>query len=73
VISFDIKGADVKKLEKFLNDEWNIAVRAGDLTAQPLMKVLGVKKLIRASFCYYNTFDEIDKLADAINEFLENN
>ena len=73
VISFDIKGADVKKLEKFLNDEYGMAVRAGDLSAQPLMKVLGVKKLIRVSFCYYNTFKEVDVLTDAVKEFIEDN
>lgn len=46
LISFDIKGKDMKKLEKYLNDEWSIAVRAGDLSAQPLMDVLGVKELL---------------------------
>jgi cysteine desulfurase/selenocysteine lyase len=44
--------------------------KSGELTAQPLMKVLGVKKLLRASFCYYNTFKEIDIFINAVKEFM---
>jgi cysteine desulfurase/selenocysteine lyase len=35
VLSFKMKNKDVKKLEKFLNDAYNITTRAGALTAQP--------------------------------------
>jgi cysteine desulfurase / selenocysteine lyase len=73
LVSFDIEGLDVKDLERFLNDEYNLDVRAGDLTAQPLMKILGVKGLLRASFCYYNTSGEIDILAGAVEEFIKRN
>jgi cysteine desulfurase/selenocysteine lyase len=69
VLSFELEGKDVKKLEKFLDEEYNIATRAGDLSAQPLMKILGVKGLLRISFCYYNTRQEIDILAEAIEAF----
>jgi len=71
VISFDIKGKKVKKLEKFLSDEYNISIRTGDLTAQPLMEVLGVKELARISFCYYNTEGEIDYFISALKKFLK--
>ena len=71
LISFTIKGRDVKKLEAYLNDSWSIAVRAGDLTAQPLMKVLGVKQLLRVSFSFYNTYEEIDVLVKAIQAFTD--
>jgi cysteine desulfurase / selenocysteine lyase len=70
VISFRIKGQDVKKLEKYLSEEHNIFTRAGDLTAQPLMKILGVKELLRVSFCYYNTFREIDTLVRVIRNYI---
>lgn len=73
VISFDIPGMDIKALEQFLNDAYNLDVRAGDLTAQPLMKVLGVKSLLRASLCYYNTAAEIDIFAGAVEEFIKGN
>jgi cysteine desulfurase/selenocysteine lyase len=73
VISFDLEGLDVKKLEKFLNDEYNIAVRAGQLSAQPLIKHLGLKALLRVAFSYFNTREEIDLLTEAIQAFIRQN
>ena len=70
LISFKLEGLDVKELEKYLNDNWSIAVKAGQLTAQPLLNVLGVQSLIRASFCYYNTVDEIDTFVEAVKAFI---
>ncbi|MDB5251585.1 MAG: cysteine desulfurase [Flaviaesturariibacter sp.] len=70
VLSFEVDGMDVKKLEGFLSDEYNIAVKAGDLSAQPLLKILGVKALIRASFAYYNTEEEVDIFTGAVEEFI---
>jgi len=72
VISFEIEGMDVKELEKYLNDEYNIAVRAGQLSAQPLIKHLGLEALLRVSFCYFNTNEEIDLLIEAIKKFINN-
>jgi cysteine desulfurase/selenocysteine lyase len=71
VISFVVDGMDVKELESFLNDEYNIAVKAGDLTAQPLMSHLGVEKLLRVAFCYFNTREEIDIFIDAVKHFIQ--
>ncbi|MFL5810892.1 MAG: aminotransferase class V-fold PLP-dependent enzyme [Flavisolibacter sp.] len=73
VLSFHLGKKDVKKLEKYLNEEHNIFVRAGDLSAQPLMKILGVKGLLRVSFCYYNTRGEIDAFVAAVRSFIKNN
>jgi len=73
VLSISLDGLDVKKLEKFLNDEYNIEARAGTLTAQPLMKILGKEGLLRASFCYYNTAEEIDTYIGAVEEFISKN
>jgi cysteine desulfurase/selenocysteine lyase len=70
VISFVLEGMDVKKLEQYLNDEYNIAVKAGDLTAQPLMKHLGVEGLLRVALCYYNTREEIDVFIEAVRHFI---
>lgn len=70
VLSFIIEGVDIKKLEKYLSDEHNIDVRGGELSAQPLMKTLGVNGLLRASFCYYNTREEIDRFINAVNEYM---
>ncbi|WP_317195526.1 aminotransferase class V-fold PLP-dependent enzyme [Rufibacter psychrotolerans] len=71
VVSFTIDGVDVKELEKYLNSEWGIAVKAGLLASQPLMKHLKVEQAIRASFCYYNTKEEIDTLTQAIETFIQ--
>jgi cysteine desulfurase/selenocysteine lyase len=49
-------------------DQYGIAIRAGHHCAQPLMRRLGCVATARASFYIYNTFEEIDALADAIGE-----
>ncbi|WP_255478786.1 aminotransferase class V-fold PLP-dependent enzyme [Rufibacter sp. XAAS-G3-1] len=71
VVSFTIDGVDVKDLEKYLNNEWGIAVKAGNLASQPLMKHLNVDKALRASYCYYNTKEEIDTMNQAIEAYLQ--
>jgi len=48
-------------------DERNVCVRAGHHCAKPLMKRLGVNATTRASIYLYNTTDDIDALADALD------
>jgi cysteine desulfurase/selenocysteine lyase len=49
--------------------DWNgVAVRAGHHCAQPLMRKLGVAATVRASLSFYNTFEEIDRLVEALAE-----
>lgn len=47
-------------------DHYGIAVRTGNHCTQPLMARLGIQGTIRASFSFYNTTEEIDKLAEAL-------
>jgi cysteine desulfurase/selenocysteine lyase len=47
-------------------DMQGIAVRAGHLCAQPLIQNLGESAVIRASFYFYNTREDCEKLVDAI-------
>lgn len=47
-------------------DKMGIAVRTGHHCAQPLMEFLGVTGTIRTSFAFYNTFEEIDRLHEAV-------
>lgn len=47
-------------------DQFGIAVRTGTHCTQPLMDSLGIPGTIRASFAFYNTREEIDKLMEAI-------
>ena len=46
-------------------DKLGVAVRTGHHCAMPLMEFLGIPGTIRASFAFYNTRDEIDRLAEA--------
>lgn len=49
-------------------DQEGVAVRAGHLCAQPLMKLLGVPALVRASFGVYNTLEDVDALVMALHK-----
>jgi cysteine desulfurase/selenocysteine lyase len=65
VVSFLIK--DIHPYDAgTIIDRFGIAVRTGNHCAQPLMNLLGIQGTIRASFAFYNTKEEIDKLAEAI-------
>lgn len=50
-----------------LLDKLGIAVRTGTHCAQPALNLLGITGTVRASFAMYNTFEEIDALADALH------
>lgn len=52
-------------------DHFGIAVRTGSHCTQPLMDSLGITGTIRASFAFYNTKEEIDKLMEAITKVEE--
>ncbi len=47
-------------------DKLGIAVRTGTHCAMPLMESFGIEGTIRASLCFYNTFEEIDRLVDGL-------
>jgi cysteine desulfurase / selenocysteine lyase len=49
-------------------DHQGIAVRAGHHCAMPLMERLGLMATVRASFAFYNTLAEIDKLVAGLWE-----
>jgi cysteine desulfurase/selenocysteine lyase len=76
VISFNIvneKGevaVHPHDLASILDGE-GIAIRSGQLCAEPLMKVLGITASARVSFYFYNTKEEVDKLPSAIEKAKE--
>jgi cysteine desulfurase/selenocysteine lyase len=70
VLSFEIKGVHPHDVGTILNAE-GIAIRTGHHCAQPVMKRLNVPATARASFAFYNTKDEIDKLVDGIRKVQE--
>jgi cysteine desulfurase/selenocysteine lyase len=49
-------------------DRSGIAVRAGTHCAMPLLSRFGVTSTCRASFALYNTREEIDRLAEALEK-----
>ena len=52
-------------------DRAGIAVRAGHHCAQPLMHRFNVAGTVRASFGLYNTLDEVDALAEGLEQVRE--
>ena len=65
VISFNLK--DIHPYDAgTIIDKFGIAVRTGNHCAQPLMELLGLTGTIRASFAFYNTKQEVDRLVEAI-------
>lgn len=65
VISFALAGVHPHDVAQFC-DQTGIAIRAGHLCAQPLMRRLGVPALSRASFYLYNDTDDVDRLVEAL-------
>ncbi len=67
VISFNIKGLHPYDVGSIL-DKLGIAVRTGHHCAQPIMDFYKIPGTIRASFCFYNTLDEVDRLVEGIEK-----
>jgi cysteine desulfurase/selenocysteine lyase len=65
VFSFKLKGVHPHDVATVVDAE-GVAVRAGHHCCQPLMRRLGVPATTRASCYIYNTTEEIDRLADAL-------
>ena len=70
VISFVVEGVHAHDVGTVLDQE-GIAIRTGHHCAQPLMERFGVPATARASFAFYNTKEEVDALAEAINRVKE--
>jgi cysteine desulfurase/selenocysteine lyase len=64
--SFAFRGIHPHDISQVL-DQRNVCVRAGHHCAKPLMKLLGANATARASFYLYNTTDEADAWADALD------
>ncbi len=70
VLSFTIENVHPHDIGTIL-DQQGIAIRAGHHCAQPVMQFFDVPATARASFAFYNTREEVDKLADAVNKVIE--
>lgn len=67
IVSFNMAGAHPHDVSTVIDRE-GVAVRAGTHCAQPLLTRFGVTATCRASFGMYNTRDEVDRLADALQK-----
>ena len=61
VFTFEIAGLSAQQVQRSLDDR-QVAIRAGDLSALPLLKRLGVETAARASCYLYTTEADIDRL-----------
>ena len=67
IVSFNMAGAHPHDISTII-DRSGVAVRAGTHCAQPLLARYGVTATCRASFGLYNTLDEVDHLAEALQK-----
>ncbi len=67
VMSFLIDGAHPADVGVLL-DKQGVAVRTGNHCAQPIMDQFAIPGTVRASFSFYNTFAEVDRLFAAIEK-----
>lgn len=49
-------------------DKMGIAVRSGQMCAEPLMDRFGVTGMVRASFAQYNTLQEAEYFIDSLEK-----
>lgn len=65
IVTFNIKDVFAQDTSVYLNT-YGIAIRAGNHCAKILKDDLGIKNTCRISFYIYNTFEEVDKLVEAL-------
>lgn len=70
VISFNVEGVHPYDIGVIL-DKMGIAVRTGHHCTQPLMDYYEIPGTIRASFSFYNTFEEIDLFIAALKKAID--
>ncbi|MCE8013740.1 cysteine desulfurase [Halomonas desiderata] len=69
VLSFVVDGAHSQDIA-LLIDQLGVAIRTGNHCAQPLLAHFGVTATCRASFAAYNTLEEVDAFADALERVI---
>lgn len=67
VLSFLVDGVHAHDVVT-LADQAGVALRGGHHCNQPLMRKLGIESTSRASFYFYNTVEEIDRLVEVVRE-----
>ena len=70
IITFTIDGVHPHDISEILASD-GVAIRAGHHCAEPLHIHLGINATVRASFAFYNTCEEADKLINSIKTIRE--
>ena len=70
VISFNINGVHPHDVASILDSE-GVCVRSGNHCAQPLLRYMGLDSTCRASFYFYNTKEDVDRLIKALQKTYE--
>ena len=65
-VAFNVKGVFAQDTAIYL-DKYNICVRSGDHCDKKLSDEIGIKNVVRISLYLYNTFEECDRLIEALN------
>ncbi|RAU20533.1 aminotransferase class V [Paramagnetospirillum kuznetsovii] len=68
VLSFVIDECRTEDIGKALDRE-GIAVRSGHHCAQPILRRFGLEATVRPSLAFYNTFEDLDALVNALLRF----
>ncbi len=70
IVSFDVQGAHPHDVGAAL-DELGVAVRTGHHCAQPALERFGLFATTRASFAFYNTPAEVERLVEGVARAIE--
>lgn len=70
LFSFTVSGVHHEDLALIL-DKMGVAVRSGQMCAEPLMDRFGVTGMVRASLAPYNTFEEAEYFVKSLNRAIE--
>ena len=70
LFSFTVEGAHHEDLALIL-DKMGVAVRSGQMCAEPLMDRFGVTGMLRASFAPYNTMEEAAYFIKSLNKAID--
>ena len=70
LFSFSVKGVHHEDLALIL-DKMGIAVRSGQMCAEPLMDRFGVTGMLRVSFAPYNTLGEAEYFVKCLNKAID--
>lgn len=71
IVTFTHEKVHPHDLAEFMGRRLNVSLRSGHHCSQLQMKELGLSSSCRASFYFYNTFEDVEKLSEGIKKALE--